>query len=135
VKKLLLILLLSFLSTQSFATYLVCDAGYSVITTEPGISKGTGESFEVELLDNGGAILHGLQFCNHVPMPNTTESNITLTCRQTYDDEKQHGFLDISRISGQYSYFYMLTFKKAVILAINQNGQCEVRQQKLFQLL
>ena len=131
-KSLLLLLFVS-ISFNSYATYLICDAGPQTWIGESESIKDTGDAFEVQLLENNRAKLDGLPFCMSTPtIYFTTDTNVEMFCNEVDRKSVYEGSVSISRISGLYSFDYKITYDGTIIGWWLQKGKCSVAEKKLF---
>jgi hypothetical protein len=131
-KRLLLLLFVS-ISFNSYATYLICDAGPQQWVGEADSSKSIGDAFEVQLLENNRAILDGLPFCMSTPiMYYTTDTHVLMFCNEVDRESVYEGSVSISRISGLYDYDFKVTYDGTMISWWLQKAKCSVAEKKLF---
>jgi len=133
-KKILLILLL-FISYNSYALYLTCDGG----TQKLGILSDSepGDDFEIEVTNGLEFIIDGIFWCRGIKSwAGYLENQLLSSCKETETndgvDTVYSGAIDISRRTGSYSYDWQMWFDGENIFRMMQTGKCRVSEQKLF---
>lgn len=132
-KKIIQILILSFIPFSSYATYLICDAGPQQWIGEADSGESIGDAFEVQLLANNQASLDGLPFCKSSTIRYyTTDTHVHMICREVDRKSLYEGSVSISRISGLYSFDFKITYDGTIIAWWLQKAKCSVAEKKLF---
>jgi hypothetical protein len=133
-KKLLVILLL-FISYNSYALYLTCDGG----TQKLGILADSepGDDFEIEVTNGLEFIIDDIFWCRGIKSwAGYLENQLLSSCKETETndgvDTVYSAAIDISRRTGSYSYDWQIWFDGENIFRMMQTGKCRVSEQKLF---
>lgn len=134
VKQTLILVFLLFINLNSHATYLVCDGGKQLWIGENDSEKGRGDDFELEFFEGANyGKLYNLPFCiRGESSVNISDSSVNIACNYSDGESIEDGSIEVSRMSGLYSYSMRIEFQGTTVAWWIQDGKCSIAKTKLF---
>ncbi|MDC0388542.1 hypothetical protein OAM53_00690 [Candidatus Thioglobus sp.] len=123
-----------FINLNTHATYLVCDGGKQIWIGENDSEKGRGDDFALEFFEGANyGKLYNLPFCKRGQSSvNISDSSVNIACNYSDGESIENGSIEVSRMSGLYSYSMRIKFQGTIIAWWIQDGKCSIAKTKLF---